>query len=222
MSMPTDERPAGNLTSSGLLTQKEYARRRGWSKQYVHQLVKQGRIPFVNGRIDPAAADAALAGSRDPSRGPRLRVSAGNSAPSGSRSDVGAHPTPGTEGTFVKARTVREHFRAMREKMEFEAATGELVRRRDVEDEAYAVGVMFREHMMRSAELIAARITAHFATEFQETRMLVTEGMTSALVQLVDQIRGNEWGFDSGLVEVAGKPDQLSGTTNEQLSEAKK
>jgi len=217
MSMPTDERPAGNSTSAGLLTQKEYARRRGWSKQYVHQLVKQGRIPFVNGRIDPAAADAALAGSRDPSRGPRVRVSAGNSATSGPRSDLGAHPTPGgAEGTFVKARTVREHFRAMREKMEFEAATGELVRRRDVEDEAYAVGVMFREHMMRCAELIATKIAAHFKIEFHETRRLVTEGVTLALVQLVDQIRGNEWGFDSGLVEATGESKQVSSADKNQ------
>jgi len=115
---------------------------------------------------------------------------------------------------------VREHFRAMREKMEFEAATGELVRRRDVEDEAYAVGVMFREHMMRCAELIAARIAAHFTTEFQETRRLVTEGMTSALVQLVDQIRGNEWGFDIGLAKATGESEQISRLDKDQQRDA--
>lgn len=50
---------------------------------------------------------------------------------------------PGPEGTFVKARTVREHFRATREKMEFEAASGELVRKREVEGAAYEIGVIF-------------------------------------------------------------------------------
>lgn len=197
MSTLTDQEHPEIRSSADLLTQKDYARRRGWSKQYVNQLVRQGRIELVNGRIDPTTADAALAGTRDPSRSARLQTTSEASA--GSRSRHGPTPVTAGEGTFVKARTVREHFRAMREKMEFEAATGELLRRRDVEDDAHAVGVLFREHMMRAADRIATQIAAHFDTGFQETRTLVVDGITLALTQLANEIRGNEWGFDTGL-----------------------
>ncbi len=57
-----------------LLTQKEYADRKGWSKQYVNQLVKKGRIPLQGGKIDPVVADATLARDRDPTRAPPFRT----------------------------------------------------------------------------------------------------------------------------------------------------
>ena len=39
-----------------LLSQKAYADRKGWSKQYVNQLVKRGRIPLHENKIDPVFA----------------------------------------------------------------------------------------------------------------------------------------------------------------------
>lgn len=209
MSMPSDEQSSAGHSAGNLLTQKEYARRRGWSKQYVNQLVKQGRIELLNGRIDPVAADVALAGARDPSRGPRFRM-ASEAVPS---PGMGAHTrqTPGTgsEGTFVKARTVREHFRALRERMEFEAATGELVRRREVEDAAYEIGVMFREHMMRAAEAIGVQVANSFGLNERDVASVVNDGISQALRRLHGAIHGNEWGFDSGLNQASSSTDQV-------------
>jgi hypothetical protein len=54
-----------------LITQSEWARRHGFSRQYVSRLVRQGVLRLVDGRIDPAAADAALAARREPARPPR-------------------------------------------------------------------------------------------------------------------------------------------------------
>jgi len=51
-----------------LITQAEWARRHGFSRQYVSRLVKQGIVRLSNGQIDPAKADAALAAMRDPAR----------------------------------------------------------------------------------------------------------------------------------------------------------
>ncbi|HFB98051.1 MAG TPA: hypothetical protein ENJ62_02830 [Bryobacterales bacterium] len=50
------------------ISQSEYARRRGVSRQYVSRLVKEGVIRLKNGKVDPAQADAALAARRDPAR----------------------------------------------------------------------------------------------------------------------------------------------------------
>jgi hypothetical protein len=51
-----------------LITQAEWARGCGFSRQYVSRLVKRGLVRLVDGKVDPAAADAALAAMRDPAR----------------------------------------------------------------------------------------------------------------------------------------------------------
>lgn len=50
------------------LTQREWARRQGFSVQYVTKLIAQGKIKLVNGRIDEDAANLALAKQRDPNQ----------------------------------------------------------------------------------------------------------------------------------------------------------
>ena len=55
-----------------LISQAEWARRHGFTRQYASRLVKRGVVRLVDGRIDPAEADAALAAVREPAR-PRRR-----------------------------------------------------------------------------------------------------------------------------------------------------
>ena len=50
------------------LTQSEWARKRGFSRQYVSKLVKKGVVRLVDGKVDPAQADAALEAVREPAR----------------------------------------------------------------------------------------------------------------------------------------------------------
>ena len=49
------------------ITQAEFARRNGWTKQYVAKLVKQGRIQLEGGKIDPVAAKRAIGQLAEPS-----------------------------------------------------------------------------------------------------------------------------------------------------------
>jgi hypothetical protein len=63
-----------------LISQAEYARRRGFSRQYVGRLVAQGVVQLVGGRIDVAQADAALAAQREPAR-PLRRAGGGTKGP---------------------------------------------------------------------------------------------------------------------------------------------
>ena len=56
-----------------LISQSEYARRRGVSRQYVSRLVKQGVIALENGKVDPVQADAAMAARRNPARPERRK-----------------------------------------------------------------------------------------------------------------------------------------------------
>lgn len=59
----------GVVTMSGTLSQAEYAARIGTSRQYVHKMIRAGKITAEpDGRIDPLKADAALNGIADPAR----------------------------------------------------------------------------------------------------------------------------------------------------------
>ena len=51
-----------------LVSQAEYARQRGVSRQYVGQMVAKGVITLQDRKVDPAQADAALAAVREPAR----------------------------------------------------------------------------------------------------------------------------------------------------------
>ena len=51
-----------------MITQAEWARRHGFSRQYVSKLVSRGVVRLVDGKIDPAQADAALAALRQPAK----------------------------------------------------------------------------------------------------------------------------------------------------------
>jgi len=96
-----------------LISQREYARRKGWSSPYVNKLVQQGKIPTVGGKIDPRKADAAL----KVNRGGKI-----DNPPS----QVPAQPA-GQISPFVQARTVHETYRAKSAKLEYEQLNRKLV-----------------------------------------------------------------------------------------------
>lgn len=51
-----------------LMTQTEWAKIKGFTPQYVNKLVKAGKIRLIDGRVDSAQADKALAAMRNPAR----------------------------------------------------------------------------------------------------------------------------------------------------------
>ena len=51
-----------------LISQAEWARKHGFSRQYANQLVKEGMLKAVEGKIDEEQADMALAAIRDLSK----------------------------------------------------------------------------------------------------------------------------------------------------------
>jgi hypothetical protein len=105
------QRPPGE----GLKSQKDYAEARGWSEQHVNQLVRNGRIVLVNGQIDPRQADQALGQTKDPTRA-AVFLTDGNQA-LGSEGQGTDGEVARVHGSFVRARTVGEHYRALRERL---------------------------------------------------------------------------------------------------------
>ncbi len=197
------------MVSSRLLSQKDYAEargwskqyvnqlvrksgchgkasRKGWSKQYVNQLVRKGRIQLIDGKIDPAAADEALRRNRDPARQTAFRTDGMLIDTSAGRTD---DPVASRmQGSFAKARTVREHYRAMREKLEFELAAGNLVERREVELEQFTLARLTRDRILQCGDGLAAKIAAALGGKERKVRDLVEVSLHNLVRDIENEI----------------------------------
>jgi hypothetical protein len=176
-----------STSSKGLMSQKDYANARGWSKQYVHQLVKKGRIHLVDGQIDPDAADRALGRIRDPSRAAAFRTDGmeGTGATGASAEvDIAAR----MHGSFAKARTVREHYRALRERLDYEQAAGNLVSKQEVELEQFTLARMMRDRLMQGMHDVAGSMAAHLQVEERIVRDLLIERVTDVFNSIANEI----------------------------------
>lgn len=98
-----------NGHSDKTMSQSEYARRAGLHSSTVSRAVKAGRIPTIDGRIDPEVADRALRDGTDTAHrtGPRA-------APA--------------EPTYANSRALREQYMARIKRLEFQQLAGSLVR----------------------------------------------------------------------------------------------
>ena len=94
------------------MTQSEYARHRGKSRQYIHRLAKAGVLVMRGGKVDVAASDAVLDDRPEP-------VS----------ERVAAAPVEVTSGatTYAQAKTADMVFRAKLRKLEYDVRMGKLV-----------------------------------------------------------------------------------------------
>jgi hypothetical protein len=168
-----------------LVTQAEYARRRGWSKQYVHQLVREGRIKLVGRLIDPEKADVSLNAERDPN----LAVKAFAEAPDTGSGFGGVGGTPGPASTFFKARTVREHYRALREKAEYEASLGRLMDVDDVRTAGFEFGKWMKDALVGVAPDITENLCRSLTLNRNDVGPIVRAAINVALIHLSDRCK---------------------------------
>ena len=127
------------MAASELISQREYARRRGVSHMAVQRAIKSGRISTVDDKIDPGRADREWEQNTDQSK-PRNRVTG---RPNHTRA-AGAPSEPmvladdssgggtGAAAGYAKARAARELYQAQLVKLELDRKRGELVRADEV------------------------------------------------------------------------------------------
>ncbi len=141
-----------------LLTQSQFARKCGVSRQRINDLVKSGVVNLVDGRIDPEAADRAIAANADPSKAKKLRPA---------KSD------------FQAARAVKEYYLAQLRKLEYEKESGQLVEKEQVKKDAFDTGRRVRDALLN----IPDRVAATLSTENDEGRVykILTEEIKKAL-----------------------------------------
>jgi hypothetical protein len=150
-----------------LISQREYARRRGISHVAVQRAVNAGRISTVSGKIDPDQADIEWRENTDHSK-PRNRITG---SPKHARvpgepsepMDFGAPAEPGGNGTasgYAKARAARELYQAQLAKLELDRQRGLLVRADEVRIGAFNMARKARDQLIALPERLSTVLAA--------------------------------------------------------------
>lgn len=165
---PREPRAPAKPRADGALSQAEYARRRGVSREAVSKAIRDGRIRLdERGRLDPVAADAAWRANTDPGR-PGSNSAAASDAP-------GDPPTPSPaalaaaaagattlpEGmTYAEARALREWNQALMVDLQRRQLDGKLVEIAKVDDAAFRAARTVRDLLMALPDRLDAELAA--------------------------------------------------------------
>lgn len=132
-----------------LITQAEYARRREVSRQYIHRLVTQGKIPTDElKRIDPDVADAVLAQLSDPARRLNETPEETDGGAEIYDQDPAAEPAGNGHTSFAKFRSAREAYQAKLAQLDYEERAGKLVRKEEIDREAFEAARLIRDRFL--------------------------------------------------------------------------
>ena len=161
-----------------LVSQAEYARLRGVSRQYVGQMVAKSVIRLTGRKVDTDQADTALAAVREPVR-PERRGEAPAAAP-----DVPALPRSGGDlpTLLLKTRIKSEVERAKLLEIKAKVETGKYVDADDVKVAAFNKARVVRDALLNIPERLAAVLAAE--SDKQRVHGMMTTEIRAALEEL--------------------------------------
>lgn len=145
-----------------LITQAEYARRRGVDPTSVRDAIRAGRITLIDGKIDPDVADVQWA------RNSRARVRTGQEPPQRNPSAPAADDdlTAPRLLTYEEARRRRELAEAQKAELQLAELQGDLIRTADVRAAYAKRAAGLREALLQ----IPARLAAVVAAEADQAK----------------------------------------------------
>lgn len=149
----------------GFITQAEYARNKGLSKQYISKLVKQGKLQLVDGRIDEESADEILCLS---DRGIKI--------------DDDSENTQDLHKRYLKARLKFEENRARILELEREEKEQSLIPVEEVKKTLFTKGRVVRDALLNVPDRVSAEL-ASISDERQIHKILMRE-ITACLEEL--------------------------------------
>jgi phage terminase Nu1 subunit (DNA packaging protein) len=163
-----------------LMSQAEYARHRGKSRQYISKLAKAGVLVMRNGHVDVAASDAVLddkpvavePNETDRAAQPRPAVDASG----------GQAPT-----SFAQARLADMVFRAKLRRLEYETKSGKLIPADEVKVQWFKQGRQVRDKLLTMPAKLAPQLAA--LSDVREVRELLDTEIEAMLRALQEEIR---------------------------------
>ncbi len=148
--------------SDRLMTQAEYARHRGKSRQYISRLAKAGVLVMRGGKVDAPASDAVLDDRPEPVS-ERVAAAPVETAPTGT--------------TFAQAKTADMVFKARLRKIEYDLKMGKLMETDLFRQRIEAIYVVIRDTVMAWPTRIAPEV-APLTDERQVWDVLMREART--------------------------------------------
>ena len=155
-----------------LVSQAEYARHRGVSRQYISRLAKAGVLVMRGGKVDVAASDAVLDDR------PEKISEAATSGPV----EAGAQTT-----TYAQAKLADMLFRARLRKLEYETKSGKLIPTDEVKVVWFKQARQIRDKLLAVPTKLAPQLAA--LTEVRAVRELLDAEIEAILRGLQDDIR---------------------------------
>lgn len=177
-----------------LITQAEYARRRGVSRAAVTQAVKAGRITLIDGKVDPEVADIQWARNTDAAQqrgaAAQASMSTSSSAAIAPRTGSRGGSEKGDEGggaDLHDARARREQALAELAELELAEKRGELVSVAEVEKALVSKILGVRD----SLDTLADRLSPLLAAESDPAKVyaMLRGEIRQVLAQLSTQSR---------------------------------
>jgi hypothetical protein len=156
-----------------LISQAEWARRQGFSKQYVNKLLKSGKIKLVNGMIDEGVANSILTRTRDPNL-PLQRKGGGTYEQRNEMHDL-----------LVKTKLKNEIERGKILEARAKAETGQLVPLEDVKKVAFARGRIICDGMIN----IPDRVSSLLANENDAAK--IHEILSKEIREVLEELSRN-------------------------------
>jgi hypothetical protein len=143
-----------------LITQTEWARRQGFSKQYVGKLISQGKIKLVDGMIDEKSANAVLQNQRDPN----LPIRRNGNCSYENQSDM--------HSLLVKTKLKNEIERGKLLEVKVKAEMGELISAEKVRQAMFAKGRIIRDGILNVPDRVSSLLaTINDASQIHEILM---------------------------------------------------
>lgn len=184
---------------SELISIREYGRRRGVSDTAVHKAIRAGKIPTVNGKIDPAAADAAWTRNRDATQASKMAAAASagpasdaSAAPPAAGEAAALHtsatsPVPAeshapAEGTIAHAQLQVLAAKAEKAQLDLQERKGEVIAVEEVEQVGSEIVETVKNRLLLIPDGIADRLAA--IKEPLECRSILLHEITVALEEL--------------------------------------
>lgn len=164
-----------------LITQTEWAKRHGFSRQYANQVIKKGIVKSYNGKINPKQADDALAAIRNPLQAQK-RTNAHQEMPNATQSSTDNSDLP---TLLMKTRIKNEIEKGKLLQARAQAEAGELINAEQVKASAFNKARIIRDGMLNIPDRLAS-VLAAIENEKQIHEMLTKE-IRTVLEELSDE-----------------------------------
>jgi len=175
-----------------LISQREYARRRGVSRQAVQRAVNSGRISTVAGNIDPERADREWVENTDQSK-PRNRITGrpkharAAGQPAEPMAFGASESGDGSATGYARARAAREVYQAQLAKLELDVRNGVLVRADEVRVGAFNMARKTRDQLVAIPDRVAATLAA--TQDPVEVHRILEEEIERVCQEIADEER---------------------------------